>query len=240
MTVSKQQEQRPYWVSAVLFAICAVLVVVFIALGNWQMQRLSWKLDLIEAVETRAYGEAVALPNEFDPDQHAYLRVQTSGKFVDNDHIAVKAVTELGQGYWIMMPMRVDEDILWVNRGFVSSKQRNFDTWSKASNDITGLLRPSEVNGTLLEQNNPNQNRWVARDTLAMSEKLGLDVDKTLPYFIDADHLGQAGALPRGGLTKINFRNTHLVYALTWYAMALFLSAALFYIFRFHKSLRDH
>jgi len=236
MMKTQHQRQRPLWVTAVLLVICIGLVGVFIALGNWQMRRLSWKLDLIEAVETRAYGEPVALPTAFDPDLHAYLRVQTVGAFSGDDYIAVKAVTELGQGHWIMMPMRVGDAIVWVNRGFVSPKQRDAAIWIDPPQMITGLLRPSEVNGTLLEQNIPEQNRWVARDTVAMSKRFGLDVEKTAAYFIDADHSDQITALPRGGLTNITFKNTHLVYALTWYAMALLLVAALIYVFRSHRS----
>jgi surfeit locus 1 family protein len=41
------------------------------------------------------------------------------------------------------------------------------------------------------------------------------------PYFIDADAASNPGRLPVGGLTQIHFRNSHLVYALTWYGLAL-------------------
>lgn len=46
-------------------------------------------------------------------------------------------------------------------------------------------------------------------------------------YFIDADQQGTPDAWPRGGLTIIDFRNSHLSYALTWYAMALLLVAGM-------------
>ena len=35
-----------------------------------------------------------------------------------------------------------------------------------------------------------------------------------------------AGGAPVGGLTVIAFRNNHLVYALTWFALALMLAGA--------------
>ncbi|MEM9136436.1 MAG: SURF1 family protein, partial [Cyanobacteria bacterium P01_F01_bin.42] len=35
--------------------------------------------------------------------------------------------------------------------------------------EITGLLRTSEPDGTVLERNKPAQNRWVSRDVAAMS-----------------------------------------------------------------------
>jgi surfeit locus 1 family protein len=43
----------------------------------------------------------------------------------------------------------------------------------------------------------------------------------TAPYFIDADATPNPGGLPVGGLTVISFPNSHLVYALTWFGLAL-------------------
>ncbi|WP_338066142.1 SURF1 family cytochrome oxidase biogenesis protein [Phenylobacterium deserti] len=40
------------------------------------------------------------------------------------------------------------------------------------------------------------------------------------PIFIDADTTPNPGGYPVGGLTVVSFRNAHLVYALTWFAMA--------------------
>jgi surfeit locus 1 family protein len=34
----------------------------FIALGNWQLERRLWKLDLIEKVETRVHAPAESAP----------------------------------------------------------------------------------------------------------------------------------------------------------------------------------
>lgn len=226
--------RRPGWVTVLLLGLSAVLIVVFVLLGNWQMRRLAWKVELIEAVESRAFGEPAALPDVFDPDQHAYLRVSVDGQFPTTGAILVKAVTELGPGFWVMSPMTTDEGVLWVNRGFVSSDQKQPENWVETDSRITGLLRPTEPEGTLLERNDPGNDRWVSRDTLAMSKALGLG--DTLPYFIDAEHAGAPEAWPRGGLTIVKFRNTHLSYALTWYAMAVLFAAALVYVVRSGRS----
>lgn len=220
--------QRPLWVTATLLAVSALMLVVFIWLGNWQVRRLYWKLDLIEAVETRAHGAPAALPGQFDADKHAYLRVQTSGSFQQDRALLVKAVTELGPGYWVMMPLHSDRGLLWVNRGFVPPAYKDPKHWQAPPPSVTGLLRPSVPDGTALERNIPAQGRWVSRDTAAMAQASGLP--PALPYFLDADHSGPAASWPRGGLTQIHFRNPHLAYALTWYAMALLFAAALAYV----------
>ncbi len=43
----------------------------------------------------------------------------------------------------------------------------------------------------------------------------------TAPYFIDADGTLNPGGWPVGGLTVISFPNSHLIYAITWYALAV-------------------
>ena len=61
------------------------------------------------------------------------------------------------------------------------------------------------------------------------------------PYFIDADAASAAAAnlpvpgetaVPVGGLTVVSFVNNHLVYALTWYGLALMVVAAAVWVVR--------
>ncbi len=80
----------------------------------------------------------------------------------------------------------------------------------------------SEPKGGFLRSNDPAADRWYSRDVAAISAARGLT--DTAPYFIDADATANPGGLPVGGLTVIAFRNTHLVYALTWFALALMLT----------------
>ncbi|WP_372570300.1 SURF1 family protein [Ruegeria jejuensis] len=223
-----EQRGRPVWLTVLLLGLCAALIVTFILLGNWQMRRLTWKTDLIEAVESRAFGDPVDLPEAFEPDAHSYLRVRAPGQFDMDKPVLVKAVTGLGPGHWLMMPLLADGRTIWVNRGFVPSQAQDPAGWAAPVTPVTGLLRPSEPTGTLLERNDPGAGRWVSRDVEALSEALGLG--KTVPYFIDADHNAEQAGWPRGGLTQLSFRNTHLSYALTWYAMAALLFGAVAYL----------
>jgi surfeit locus 1 family protein len=58
------------------------------------------------------------------------------------------------------------------------------------------------------------------------------------PYFIDADGSVDLSALPVGGLTVISFPNNHLVYAVTWFGLAIMLMGWLLYAVRQEWSLR--
>ncbi|MEM8570002.1 MAG: SURF1 family protein [Pseudomonadota bacterium] len=240
MTDGPSGAQRPRWVNALILAVGFGIFVSLLMLGNWQMRRLDWKVNLIEAVEARVHADAVSPPKDTVSEaDHAYLRVYAPGRFSHESALRVKAVTELGLGNWVMTPLVTDTRTIWVNRGFIPAGF-SADTISTPSEPVvvTGLLRMTEPGGTFLESNQPEAGRWVSRDVQGLSEAVGI-VDHA-PFFIDADHSGAADGWPRGGLTIIAFRNDHLSYALTWYAMAaLFLAGMVFVIFDTYRSKRS-
>jgi surfeit locus 1 family protein len=224
----------------ILSGAMLLLVVVFGALGVWQTQRLFWKLDLIERVEARVNRAAQPLPDAADwPGINAtddeYRHVTATGIFDHSKAVLVQAVTELGAGFWVVTPLlREDGSTVLINRGFVPSDKRDAASRSAADTSgpvtISGLLRISEPDGGFLRSNDPAGGRWYSRDVDAIAKAESLD--RVAPFFIDADKTANPGGLPVGGLTVVNFRNTHLVYALTWFAMALMGAAGAFYIYR--------
>ncbi|MEM9708019.1 MAG: SURF1 family protein [Pseudomonadota bacterium] len=222
--------RRPLWIDVLILLLAGAVFVALIGLGNWQVRRLAWKTDLIETVDARAFGEAVAAPTgPVSAETHAYLRVSVDGIFRHDLARRVKAVTELGPGHWLMTPLETGDDTLWINRGFVPMGLASSGwTEPQGPQKITGLLRVTEPGGTLLERNDPAAERWVSRDVDALSEVVG--IADVRGYFVDADHGGAADEWPRGGLTNVTFRNTHLSYALTWYAMALLFLGAMIYV----------
>ena len=233
MTQTDATPRRPLWVDVTILVLAAIVFVTLLSLGTWQVKRLTWKVDLIETVETRAFGDPVEAPfGTVTPEDHAYLRVTTEeGIFMHDLSQRVKALTELGPGAWLMTPLQTDTRLLWINRGFVPSGSEA-RSWTAPSGPIrvTGLLRMTEPGGTLLEKNDPAAGRWFSRDVTALSDHAGLG--RTAPYFIDAEHTGPEGSWPRGGLTQVQFRNSHLSYALTWYAMAVLFLGAMIYVIR--------
>ena len=84
---------------------------------------------------------------------------------------------------------------------------------------VSGLLRLTEPGGGFLRSNDPAARRWYSRDVAAIAAAARL-APPVAPYFIDADATPNPGGLPLGGLTVVRFRNAHLSYALTWFALA--------------------
>jgi len=242
MTAARPR-QRSTLLRLALLALALLACAGFIALGTWQVQRLQWKLALIERVEQRVHAAPVPAPGPQDwprisAESDEYRRVRVSGTLLTAQAAKVQASTELGSGYWLMTPLRAaDGAIVMVNLGFIPLGQtRNVLPPEQAAPfEATGLLRISEPGGGFLRNNDPASDRWYSRDVAAIAAARGLGA--VAPYFIDADaasaaRLAAGGVAPVGGLTVISFHNSHLVYALTWYGLALMMAGACYWVVR--------
>ncbi|WP_456016693.1 SURF1 family protein [Methylorubrum populi] len=216
------------------------LVGVFLGLGTWQVERRVWKLDLIDRVEARIHADPVPAPG---PEEWAgltgpsaeYRRVRVTGRFAYDRATLVQAVTERGGGFWVLVPLATERGFtVLINRGFVPTEARDRSARTPGEPEgevtVTGLLRLSEPGGGFLRRNDPAADRWYSRDVAAIAAARTLS--DVAPYFVDADATPNPGGLPVGGLTVVAFHNNHLVYALTWYALALMTAGALVYALR--------
>jgi surfeit locus 1 family protein len=212
----------------VLAIMMLVMALAGIGLGVWQVQRRAWKHALIEAVETRSTGRPVEAPGpeqwpDLSAERDAYRRVTLTGTFLHDRETLVQAVTDLGGGYWVLTPLEGKTFTVLVNRGFVPSSRRTGASRQAGNTDgpvrITGLLRITEPDGGFLRSNDAAEGKWYSRDVAAISAAKG--ISRPAPYFIDADTTANPGGYPVGGLTVVRFSDNHLVYALTWFALAI-------------------
>ena len=196
-----------------------------------------------------------------------YLPVTLQGRWLPGKTVLTAAVTELGAGFWVISGLQRDDGTqVLVNRGFVPQDQRNRwlppvsaaaepDTDTEISSgtvQISGLLRITEPGGGFLRSNDALEGRWFSRDVTAISSALGLPY--AAPFFIDAglpnptaaapgsngdSDARNAGAntWPRAGMTVIRFHNSHLVYILTWYSLALMVVVGGWHVARHEQSL---
>jgi surfeit locus 1 family protein len=224
-----------------LFAGCCLLGVVgLIALGVWQLERRIWKLALIDRVEQRVHASPQPIPAPVswpavDAAKDEYRRVTVTGRFMYDHEALVQAVTEDGRGFWVVTPMRTaDGNVVLVNRGFVPPEWRDPATGGegdpRAMATVTGLLRMTEPKGAFLRTNDPVRDRWYSRDVAAIAAARNLS--GAAPFFVDADATLNPGRYPIGGLTVVAFPNNHLIYALTWFALAFLLAGAYLRIVR--------
>lgn len=217
----------------------------FVALGAWQVQRLHWKHALVARVDSRIHAVATPAPERarwpaVGVETDEYRRVFVQGRYLQGLDTRVQALTELGAGFWILSPLQSDAGkIVLVNRGFVPDDALDAIAPPPSGEvRIDGLLRVDEPKGILLRRNDPARDRWYSRDVVAIAHRRGLGV--VAPYFIDADARPGAGGWPRGGMTVVKFRDAHLQYALTWFALALLCVFAMWRLLSVERQFRHH
>ncbi|WP_084539777.1 SURF1 family protein [Azorhizobium doebereinerae] len=207
---------------------------ILVGLGTWQLERRSWKLELIRQVEERADAPARPLPppaawGRLSRAEDEYAHVQVTGSF---DHARETLVYTVlsdpkgearGQGFLVITPLMLpDGRSVLVNRGFVPLEKRT--PASRAQGQVagpvsvTGLLRFPEEASVFVPANDPAKDAWYRRDPAEIAAARGLP--GAAPFLIDADAAPNPGGLPQGGETRLAFPNRHLEYALTWYGLA--------------------
>jgi surfeit locus 1 family protein len=231
---------RPTWHSWLLGCLCLSGVVGLIALGVWQIERRTWKLALIDRVEQRVRASPQPIPAPaswlaISAANDEYRRVAVTGHFMSDREALVQAVTDYGPGFWVVTPLlTADGNVILVNRGFVPPDRRDPATRGegdpRAVVTVAGLLRITEPKGAFLRTNDPSTDRWYSRDVAAIAAARSLS--HVAPFFVDADATANPGGYPIGGLTVIAFPNNHLIYALTWFALAFMLTGAYLRIVR--------
>ena len=227
---------RSPWIALVPPAILALAVAAaLVGLGVWQLQRLAWKEALIRTVSERTVAPPQPLPPPGDwsrlrPDDYEYRRVSAEGRFdhAREVHVYRPLVTARGPvhglGDIVLTPFHLaGGGTVVVNRGFVPSDRLDPATRAAGQVDgtvtITGLMRSPQARNSFTPADDTVRNQWFTVDPGAVARLYGLS--DAAPFVIDQD-AGQApGGLPQGGETVLDFPNSHLSYALTWFGLAL-------------------
>ena len=252
VTTVVPRRHRSTFAKAMLTVVGIALFIGFISLGTWQVQRRAWKLELIARIDQRVHAQPVALPPvamwpQVGKDSHEYLPVQAKGHWLEGRSVLTQAVTEAGAGFWLLTPLQqADGTQVLINRGFVPAEQRKDFAQRIAQAPrgqgveavtVAGLLRLSEPKGGFMRENAPQEDRWHSRDVQAIAQAKQLP--QAAPFFVDAGLPTQAPVAadvwPRPGMTVIQFTNTHAVYALTWYGLALMVLGAAWLVVRHER-----
>ena len=212
------------------FAALAILI----SLGNWQMQRLAWKENLIATIEKRVKETPQLLPVgagslSLELDKEEYRPYIAEGRFLHRYEVQVYTSlpdpkgTLSGAGYWVLTPLvRADGSIVIVNRGFVPLEKKEPSSRGEGQTEgnvrITGLLRAPEQVNYFTPANDPKRNAWFSRNPAEIERAFNLK--NVMPFLLDETRNYRRGELPQPNETKLTFTNNHLGYALTWYGLA--------------------
>lgn len=228
-----------------------VMLTVLLMLGNWQVERLFWKQDLIQRIELRTQdrdGPAKrTLTNagdiaKLEKLEDEYRKVNLRGRFgpevglwftqIENKPDGLSRPDAVG--YHVLSPFYLtDGSAIMVDQGFVPL---TLVDGLKANNEkqqsLEVILRWPDNRGRFDNADRPKANLFYVRDTQALGKHWGV----ALPAPIgEVAAIGQGW--PRGGQTRMVINNNHLQYAVTWFGLALVLViiSGLWHI-RFYKS----
>ena len=218
---------RPRLLAPTLIALAAIGLAS--ALGAWQLQRKTWKEGLIDAMDARLAAAPVPLPAaaqwpSFTAEDSEFRRVKFRAQFVDGQgvyvYVAGSALRDdiKDPGYFAFQPARLtDGRTVVVNRGYVPMDRTI--SWVGDSFDIVGYLRWPETRPWFLSDTNKSSDTWFIRDPGAMAAAKGWG--EVAPFYVDQESPAPPGGVPRPGTLKVNLRNDHFQYALTWFGLAL-------------------
>jgi len=221
-----------------IFTVPAMLLL--LALGSWQIQRLYWKRELIEQRQAAVSAAPVGVRSLEDAKGMEFRHVTDEGVFLHDKEIFIGATSEVGrQGYQILTPLlEPDGRMVFVNRGFIPAELK--DPARRPAGQIAGTVRvqgllrlpPAGRPAWFLPDNRPDLNYWFWVDLPAMSAADKLEPDRVASFYIDADASPNPGGWPKGGVTRLALPNDHLQYAITWFSLAV---ALMVIYFLFHR-----
>lgn len=205
-------------------------LLVLLALGTWQLQRLAWKETLIAERQTQLAAVPAPLPQFTDAAAGglAHRRFSVRGRFLHEQTLFYGAPAVGGMpGVELLTPLRLDDGrMIVVNRGWIPLDARQAaarpQTLTEGAVAIIGVLRPASTEtGWFTPEPDRRAGHWFSYDVAAMAAHLALPL---LPAVLEAVPDAERGRLPLARAAEVNLVNHHLQYALTWYGLALALA----------------
>ena len=206
-----------------LFSVFVIFfILVFIALGSWQIVRLNWKNNLILEIESSLRSSPVELPQN---NKINYLKVKTSGIIDFEKQIYLYNLNESGNpGFEVINPISINNENYLINRGWIPFEKKNtkeiniFD-----GKNIIGTLKLQGKKNIFKPDNDIEKNYWFSLNRDDISKFTGKEFSKYIIY------LNGNYQFPRPKKISANISNNHKKYAITWFSLAI--SILLLYLY---------
>ena len=206
-----------------LFSVFIIFfILVFIALGTWQIVRLNWKNNLILEIENSLKNPPVELTKS---NKKNYLKIKTSGIIDFEKQIYLYNLNNSGTpGFEVLNPIFIDGENYLINRGWIPfEKKDNPEINIFDQSNIIGTLKTQGRKNIFKPDNDVKENYWF---TLNREDILKFTGKKFSNYIIYLDGNYQ---YPRPKKITANISNNHKKYAMTWFSLAI--SILLLYLY---------
>jgi surfeit locus 1 family protein len=207
----------------------ALMLVALLGLGTWQVQRYGWKSELIDKLQARSTAAAIELsaaPAALEEIE--FQRVLVTGTFLHEHEFFLLGRSLRGSpGLHVLTPLRRADGKGWalIDRGWIPFERRAPETRAAGQVEgevaVEGIVRLAKGPGTFTPENDPKGNNWYFVEPDAMARAAGLG---SLPgYYVLSGGKGSPGGYPVPRQWRLDVRNNHVEYAITWYLMAVVL-----------------
>ncbi|KAJ3985214.1 mitochondrial protein required for respiration [Lentinula detonsa] len=231
-SIYKPRKERFITPTMVLLGIIPVFT---FTLGTWQIQRLKWKVNLIDELEEKLQLAPLILPRRINLSvipEFVFRKVLIRGKW-DHEHtmLLVPRVREGVHGAHVVTPLvRKNGTTILVDRGFVSNDYVDNMSFTKEEGEVEvlGMLRTAQVRNRFTPDNLPEERKWYWNDVDGMAAYAGGEDNNVQPVFVEKIFQGHAGdadycvsrGIPVGRAATVDLRNAHLSYVLTWFGLS--------------------
>lgn len=231
----------PRFVWPTLFAIFGLTLL--IGLGTWQLQRLSWKNDLIQRITRElnqpAMDESALHRCAASPAFCEFRKIALEGTYLHDQEALLYGRTYGGKPVtYLITPLKLSSgETLLVDRGWVPD---NVDMKSlhpvQGKVSLTGYIRTQSSRNAFTPNNSYEKKRLFSVEPLAWAK--AYDVQKVLPFYLVLQEMDSKEPFPRmAEPLTVGLRNFHLSYAITWYLLAFaLLIVYVFYIRKYRNS----
>lgn len=206
-----------------------VALVILCALGAWQVQRLSWKTELLAQIESRSTAAprpAASVLAEAGPTGDlAFYRVRATCPGLDQARfLQLYGLKDGRAGSRLISACQLEAgpyDSILVDRGFVADTVAARPPVGESDKlvEVVGLLREPDPANFVTPDNQPAANQWFSRDIAAMAAELGADDPAPVFLMAETSTNPEFDALSPAPLPA-EIANRHLEYALTWFGLA--------------------
>ena len=206
-----------------LFSVFVIFfILVFFALGSWQLVRLNWKNNLILEIENSLKNPPVELTNS---NVENYLKIKTSGSIDLEKQIYLYNLNDTGTpGFEVINPILINDTNYLINRGWIPFEKKNSQEINVFDeNNIIGTLKLQGRKNIFKPDNDLEENYWFSLNRDDILKFTGKEFSKYVIY------LNGNYQVPKPKKITANISNNHQKYALTWFSLAI--SILLLYLY---------
>ena len=206
------------------------VVILLFSLGTWQLQRLTWKQELIANVKNSTEQPAI---NFQIGKVREFQKVKLAGALL-KDNYFVYRLNEKGEyGFNLISVLKIDpEYFILIQRGWIPKIEEKYKkNTNKDHISLEGIAYALKAKAPFTPENNKNENFFYHIDEKKIRKLLQIKISPFLIIQSSADQF--FNNLKNKQNTSMS--NNHLQYAITWFVLGICIIIAFWFLKKRYK-----